>query len=442
MRGSGAERVQGARQRGLSRRLRQAVRRRGALAAVFVGGLALPCLSPAARGAEGAPAPPQVPATAWILVDAADGTRLASVEPASSLAMASTTKLMTAYLALRELPLQRRLVAPPYHPIPGESLLGLEAGERISVRDLLYGLLLPSGNDAAVTLADGVAGSVPAFVGDMNRAAGRLGLGDTRYSNPIGLDQPGNYSSPRDLAKLALDLRRDRLFRRIVDTPSETLRTGTHPRTVVNRNDLVERVPWVNGVKTGYTRDAGNVLVGSGTRKGVTLVSVVMGAATETARDDDTLALLRYGFSLYSRETPVQKGERLATAAVRGRDDSLPLVAARSVQVTARHGQSVRVRIEAPPNVLGPIPRGRRLGAAVVTVDGEVAGRAPLLSRRAALAPASRSLVSRVDDAVPGPRAFVWIAGGGVAAAIVIGIVLALAHRRRHQGQPGQAGAK
>jgi D-alanyl-D-alanine carboxypeptidase (penicillin-binding protein 5/6) len=413
--------------------LRQAVRRLGALAAVSVVGLVLPSLSPATAGAaEGAPAPPQVPATAWILVDAGDGTRLASAEPTSSRPIASTTKLMTAYLALRDLPLQRRLVAPAYHPIPGESLLGLEAGERISVRDLLYGLLLPSGNDAAVTLADGVAGSVPAFVAEMNRAAGRLGLRDTSYANPIGLDQPGNYSSPRDLVKLALDLRRDRLFRRIVDTPQKTLLTGNSPRTVVNRNDLVGRVPWVNGVKTGYTPDADNVLVGSGTRKGVTLLSVVMGAPTETARDDDTLALLRYGFSLYRRETPVQKGETLAGPAVRGRDDSLPLVAARSVQVTARRGQSVQVRVDAPRDVLGPIPRGRRLGAAVVTVDGEVAGRAPLLSKRAALAPASPSLVSRVDDAVPGPRAVVWIAAGGAAVAIVIGIALALANRRRN----------
>ncbi len=409
----------------------QAVRRRFALAAAL--GLALPSLSPAAGGAAGsAPTPPSVPATAWILVDAGDGTRLASLEPTRSLPMASTTKLMTAYLALRELPLQRRLVAPPYHSIPGESLLGLEAGERISVRDLLYGLLLPSGNDAAVTIADGVAGSVPAFVGEMNRAAGRLGLRDTSYANPIGLDEPGNYSSPRDLAKLALDLRRDRLFRRIVDTPRKALRTGSHPRTVVSRNDLLGRVPWVNGVKTGYTSDAGNVLVASGTRKGATLLSVVMGAPTETARDDDTLTLLRYGFSLYRRKTPVQRGERLAAPAVRGRDEALPLVAGRSVQVTARHGQSVRVRIDAPRQVRGPIPRGRRLGVAVVTVDGEVAGRTALLSKRPALAPASPSLLSRVDNAVPGPRAVVWAAAGVAAVAIVIGIVLALSRRRRY----------
>jgi serine-type D-Ala-D-Ala carboxypeptidase (penicillin-binding protein 5/6) len=405
----------------------QAVRRRALAAALL---LALPFVSPGVAGASGAPTPPSVPATAWILVDAGDGARLASSEPTGSLAMASTTKLMTAYLTLHQLPLERRLVAPPYHPIPGESLLGLEAGERISVRDLLYGLLLPSGNDAALTLADGVAGSVGAFVEEMNRAADRLGLRDTSYANPIGLDQPGNYSSPRDLAKLALDLRRDRLFRRIVDTPRKTLRTGSHPRTVVNRNELVERLPWVNGVKTGYTPDAGNVLVASGTRKGATLLSVVMGAPTETARDDDTLTLLRYGFSLYRRTTPVQRGERLAAPAVRGRDEALPLVAGRSVQVTARRGQSVRVRIDAPRQVLGPIPRGRRLGAAIVAVDGEVAGRAALLSKRPALAPASRSFVSRVDDALPGPRAVVW-AAGVAAVAIVIGIALALSQRRR-----------
>jgi serine-type D-Ala-D-Ala carboxypeptidase (penicillin-binding protein 5/6) len=373
-----------------------------------------------------------------LLVDARDGTRLAGRDADTSAAIASTTKLMTAYLALHELPLQRRLVAPPYHPIPGESLLGLEAGERISVRDLLYGLLLPSGNDAAVTLADGVAGSVRAFVGEMNRAANRLGLRDTGYANPIGLDEPGNYSSARDLAKLAMRLRRERLFRRIVDTPRTTLKTGAHPRTIVNHNDLVVTVPWINGVKTGYTLDAGYVLIGSGTRKGVTLLSVVLGAPSIAARDQDTLSLLRYGFSLYRRQTPVRSGEKLAAPAVRGRDATLPLVAARSVHVTARRGQSVRVAVDAPREVQGPIPRGRRLGTGVVTLDGEVVGRVPLLSKRRALPPAGRSLASRVDDAVPGPRAVAWAATVALVLAIVIGIVLALSQRRRDRGQPGQ----
>ncbi len=371
-------------------------------------------------------------------MDARDGARLAGQDAGTSAAVASTTKLMTAYLALRELSLQERLVAPPYHPLPGESLLGLEAQERISVRDLLYGLLLPSGNDAAVALADGVAGSVPAFVVEMNRAAGSLGLRDTSYANPIGLDEPGNYSSPRDLAKLAMRLRRQRLFRRIVDTPRTTLQTGAHPRTIVNHNDLVLKVPWIDGVKTGYTLDAGYVLIGSGTRKGVTLLSVVLGAPSVAARDQDTLSLLRYGFSLYVRQTPVRSGERLAAPAVRGRDQALPLVASRSVRVSARRGQSVRVAVDAPREVEGPIPRGRRLGTGVVTLDGEVVGRVPLLSKRPALPPASSSLASRVDDAVPGPRAVAWVAAAAAVVAIVIGIALVLTRRRRDRGQPGQ----
>src|SRR5436190_8768530 len=269
-------------------------------------------LIPAATAHASSPKPPALEARQWILIDTSDRARLLGHEVSTSNPMASTTKLMTAYLTLHKLPLEKKLTAPPYHPISGESLLGLKAGERMSVRDLLYGLLLPSGNDSAVTLADGVAGSTPAFVGEMNRAARRLGLRGTSFANPVGLDEPGNYSSPLDLAKLALRLRRERVFRRIVDTKRATLKTGAHPRRIVNRNDLVLEVPWINGVKTGYTLDAGHVLVGSGTRKGVTLLSVVMGAPSISARDADTLGLLRYGFSLYRRQTPVSEGETLA----------------------------------------------------------------------------------------------------------------------------------
>ncbi len=346
--------------------------------------------------------------------------------------MASTTKLMTAYLALKRLPLDRRIVAPPYDPIPGESLVGLEAGERMSVRDLLYGLLLPSGNDAAATLATGVAGSTSAFVSEMNGAAGRLGLSQTSYANPIGLDEPGNYSSPADLATLALDLRRERLFRRIVDTPRATLRTGAHPRTVVNRNDLVLDVPWVNGVKTGYTPDAGYVLVGSGTRKGVTLLSVVMGAPSVPARDDDTLALLRYGFSLYHRRTPVERGETLAHAQVTNGERGLALVARDDITATARRDQRVHVGVEAPDAIPAPVRRGRRIGQATLTVDGRPAGRVPLLARYSVGVAGADSLPSRLDDALPGPRAVVWALALAVTATLVAGVGALVARRRAH----------
>jgi len=381
--------------------------------------------------AQAQPTPPSIDAAAWILVDAGDRTRLAAHHPAQSRAMASTTKLMTAYLAIRKLPLDRRLVAPPYHPILGESLLGLEPGERISVRDLLYGLLLPSGNDAAVTLADGVAGSIPAFVAEMNEAARRLGLHDTSYANPIGLDDPGEFSSPRDLAKLALRLRRDALFRRIVDTGSTTLHTGAQPRTIANRNDLIMRVPWMNGVKTGYTPDAGNVLVGSGTREGVTLLSVVMGEPSEATRDDDTLALLRYGFSRYRRETPLERGERVAAASVPNADRDLPLVAARSLRVSVRRDQRAEVSVDAPDSVLAPVKRGEQIGRATVAVEGQVIGSSPLLAGRSLVPASGRSLVARADDALPGSRGIVWVVGGCLVAAIVIGIALVVARPRR-----------
>src|SRR5204863_1649390 len=130
-----------------------------------------------------------------------------------SLPIASTTKLMTAYLALKDLKPNQMIAAPTYHPeASAEIELGLRPGERMRVRDLLYGLLLPSAADAAETLAVGVSGSAPAFVAAMNRAAQQLGLTETHYANPVGLDDPDNYSSPHDLVTLASILLRNRLF--------------------------------------------------------------------------------------------------------------------------------------------------------------------------------------------------------------------------------------
>jgi D-alanyl-D-alanine carboxypeptidase (penicillin-binding protein 5/6) len=377
-----------------------------------------------AHAAAAKPPPPDLSAQAWILIDAGDRTRLAARDPDASRAMASTTKLMTAYLALHRLPLRKLVTAPPYHPIPGESLLGLEAGERMTVRDLLYGLLLPSGNDAAETLADGVAGSTPAFVAEMNRAARRLGLDETSYANPIGLDDPGNYSSPRDLADLALILRHDELFRRIVNTASITLHTGDHPRTIENHNDLVLSHPWINGVKTGYTPDAGNVLVASGTRKGVTLLSVVMGAPSIAARDSDTLALLDYGFSLYRKQAAVRPGEKLGSAQVPNADTRVALTARGGITATVRRGQTIDVSLHAPNSIEAPIHRGDRLGVATATLAGEPVGRVPVVAARG-VKPAGGSVVADVDDAIPGPRIVVWLIGAAlVAVAVLIGTAL------------------
>lgn len=399
----------------------------GRLRRALLASLATLALIPAATAHASSPKPPHLSARQWILIDTSDRARLLGHEVTTSNAMASTTKLMTADLALRKLPLDRMLTAPPYHPIAGESLLGLQAGERMSVHDLLYGLLLPSGNDAAVTLADGVAGSEGAFVAQMNREARKLGLDDTSYANPIGLDAPTNYTSPRDLADLTLALRHDGLFRRIVDTPHTTLETGNQPRTITNRNTILLSHPWVNGVKTGYTPEAGNVLVATGTQKGVTLLSVVMGEPTEASRDSDSLALLEYGFSLYRRTDAVRRGERVGSAGVPNADARIPLVAAKTVEATVRNTQNVDVALKAPTAVEAPIRRGERLGTATVTVDGKPVGTVAAIAARR-VEPAGSGVVASVDDAIPGPRVVVWLLVVAAAASVIL-IAAALVRR-------------
>ena len=225
------------------------------------------------------------------------------------LPIASTTKLMTAYVAMRELPLDRIVRAAPYSPIYGESLLELRPGQRVSVRDLLYGLILRSGNDAAYDLGLAAAGSESAFVRQMNQRAAALGLADTHYANPIGLDQAGNYSSALDLTALARRLLREPSFAKIADSRSALLRSLRPPRRIETINDFLLAVPWATGVKTGHTFDADYVLVGAGRRKGVELISAVLGTWTESERDEETARLLEYGFSKYRKRVPVHAGQ-------------------------------------------------------------------------------------------------------------------------------------
>ena len=271
------------------------------------------------EGGAKTPAPPQIPAAAWLLVDARDGSELAGSKQTRTLPIASTTKLMTAYVVLEELDLDEKITAPGYDALPAESVLGLQEGEKLSVRDLLTAMMLPSANDAAYALAEGAAGSVPAFVDRMNEEAARLGLDDTSYTTPIGLDDPGNGSSARDLATLAGELMKDKRFREIVSQTQATLETGAMPRTVTTRNTLMFSDPSVNGIKTGHTLGAGYVLVASAERGGIPLISVVLGAAGEAERDSASEQLLDFGFSLYQPRVAVKRGGARVCAGHRGR---------------------------------------------------------------------------------------------------------------------------
>jgi D-alanyl-D-alanine carboxypeptidase (penicillin-binding protein 5/6) len=370
--------------------------------------MALLCAALSCAGASAAQRPPAVEAGAWTLIDARSGDLLASHAAAERRPVASTTKLMTAYVALQELPLNRIVRAAPYDAIYGESLLELRPGERVSVRDLLYGLLLRSGNDAAEDLALAAAGSQARFVAQMNRRAAALGLSDTHYANPIGLDQRGNFSTASDLAALTRRLRQDPVFRKIVDTREAVLRSLHPPRRIENSNDLLWMVPWATGVKTGHTFDAGYVLVASGRRKGVELISVTLGVPTEEARYEANRELLEYGFSQYQRRLPIRAGESLAEPAIRYAGGELPLRAARSLAVGLRRGQGLQVRVRTPDEVEGPIRRGAALGTATVLVEGRPAG---TVSLRAARAIPEASTFDRVRSFVETNATLLVLAG-------------------------------
>jgi D-alanyl-D-alanine carboxypeptidase (penicillin-binding protein 5/6) len=315
---------------------------------------------------------PALTASEAILVDARDGHVLYRTAPDRRAPIASTTKLMTALVSREELPLGRRLRAGVYHAAPAESQIDLRPGERMSVADLLRAMMLESANDAAETLARGAAGSVRGFVRLMNRKADELGLRQTHYANPVGLDEAGNYSSARDLSRLARVVLKNSFLAETVAMPRARLLTGAHERVVANRNLLVGSVPWVDGVKTGHTFDAGYVLVGAGKRKGAKLVSVVLGTPSESARDNDTLHLLEYGFRFYRRVHVLRRQVAVARPKVAFFGSRhVALRPAHGFNFALRRGQRLRTSIAAPTTLHGPIDRGARVGTVTVLVNGK-----------------------------------------------------------------------
>ena len=355
--------------------------------------LAVPC----AQAQSPAGAPRLQGAKAAIVMEASTGDVLLARDADQPRQIASTTKLMTVLVALQRTDLDDIFSATGYDPLPIESQIGLRVGERMSVRDLLRATLLPSANDAAAAIAVGTMGSTQAFVAEMNRRAKALGLRNTSFANPIGLDDESNYSSARDLAKLAIELRRNAFFRRTVDLPSAVLRSGLRKRTVINRNALVRRIDAVDGIKTGRTNRAGYVLVGSATRDGVTVISVVLGEPTERARDADSLALLRYGLSRYDARTVMPEGRVLGRVGLRYRgEESVDVIAGTTVRRVLRTGARTRVAISGLPNeVDGPLPRGTRVATATIRRGDEVLARVPVVTARPV---AEAGVGDRLDD--------------------------------------------
>jgi D-alanyl-D-alanine carboxypeptidase (penicillin-binding protein 5/6) len=382
------------------------------------------------RPKQPTPGPP-VEARSWGLIDGRTGEVLISHAGDKRLPIASTTKLMTAYVAMKEMPLGRIVRAARYEAEYGESLMGLRTGQRISVRDLLYGLILRSGNDAANTLALRAAGSVPGFVEQMNRYAAALGLSNTHYANPVGLDQKGNYSSARDLMTLTEHLLREPAFAKIADSREAELTSVRPKRQIESINELLEDAPWVTGVKTGHTWGAAYVLVGSGRKDGTELISVAIGAPSDEARFADNLELLEWGFRQYRQKHAVRRGQALAEPSIRYSGGTLPLRAARPIVVGLRKGQRLEIDVEAPPQVTGPIRRGAKLGRANVFVGGSAAGSVAL---RAGRAIPKASFVDRARDFLGNN----WIPiAAAICAILILGMLLMLRRsRRRNRGAP------
>ncbi|MCA1682701.1 MAG: hypothetical protein LC685_01665, partial [Actinobacteria bacterium] len=188
------------------------------------------------------------------------------------------------------------------------------------------------------------------------------------------------HSSARDLVTLADKLLENPLFAKAADSSTATLNTGDHPRQIDTRNLLLDSYPFVTGIKTGHTIDAGYVLVGSGEKNGTTLISAVLGTPSEGARDADTIKLLRYGFSLYKSSTPVRAGSTLSGPELDYDRGKLDLEATRSVQVSTRENQRVDTEVDIPGQLQGAVEKGRPIGEVRVTVDGRVAGSSPLVA--------------------------------------------------------------
>jgi D-alanyl-D-alanine carboxypeptidase (penicillin-binding protein 5/6) len=346
-----------------------------------VAALAVALVLPVPAAAAPPPRPDLSRPASAILIDAADGTVMLQKNAGRRRPIASTTKLMTALLTLEEAKPGDVFRAPVYDAGPAESKIGLRAGERMRVEDLLNALLLESANDAAATLAVGVAGSRPAFVRQMNAKAAELGLRDTSYANPVGLDDPDNYSSAHDLATLARRLLRNRTFSSVVRKTGAVLDSGARRRVIANRNDLVGRVPGVDGVKTGHTRTAGYVLVGSASgRLGARVISVVLGDPSEAARDADTVALLRYGLAQFKRAKPLDTDRTVSTTPIAHRDGRAKLVPAGDLLLTVRRGETVTKTVKAPDELHGELPAGERVGTVTVRRGREVVKRVPLVT--------------------------------------------------------------
>ena len=322
----------------------------------------------------------RITAKAYALIEANSGRLLAGAQEHNRLPMASTTKIMTALLIIESgEDLDREIAVPPEAAGTEGSSMHLGAGERISLRDLLYGLMMVSGNDAAVALAVHFSGSVDAFADRMNAHAAALGCTDTHFVNPNGLHDPDHYTSAFDLCRIAAAAMAHPFFRELVSTQRYTATTGDRPRTFHTKNKVLTQIDGGCGVKTGFTKKAGRCLCFAAERQGMLLIGAVLNAPDMW---NDAKKLLDRGFSDYELHTFLTSNETVGTVPVTGSEKkALPVAAKEGILYPVRRdGQDeTALDIRLIPGLIAPVEAGAQAGEAVLTVNGESVKAVPLI---------------------------------------------------------------
>jgi D-alanyl-D-alanine carboxypeptidase (penicillin-binding protein 5/6) len=349
----------------------------------------LACLAVLSAAAAVA-APPRVTARAYLVENAGTGEVLAAENAREAVPIASITKLMTVLVVLEHKRLKDVVAVDPRAAAVGESSLGLRAGDRYTVADLVRGALVQSANDAADALALSVAPDFPSFARLMNEKARALGLADTHFVRPDGLDAPGHVSSARDVTNLARAAMRIRFVRDTVRLRTATLGNG---RTVHTWNDLLATVPHLIGVKTGHTGGAGWSQVAAVRGRGVTIYATLLGSPTRSERNGDLAELLAWGLAQY-RVVPAIRDDRVyANVELPYGKQPLELRADRPLLAVARVKRPLTERVVATQAVALPVRKGQVLGRVEVWAGKRLVGRRDLVASRTVNKPGAASRV-------------------------------------------------
>ncbi len=348
------------------------------------------------------PAPPQISATAYLLIDANSGRVLAEKNADQRLPPASITKLMTSYIVSSEmergaLNLQDKVRISVNAWKKGGSKMFVREGTAVTVEDLQKGMIVQSGNDATIALAEHIAGSESAFADVMNQQAALLGLTNTQYRNATGWPDPEHYSTPRDIATLAQALIND--FPESYKIYSERY-FNYNGINQPNRNKLLFRDKTVDGVKTGHTEEAGYCLVASSQKEGMRLISVVMGTRSDEVRAAESQKLLSYGFRYFHTHKLYAKDQRVSSARLwKGERDSIDLGVSEAIYLTVPRGseQDLAAVASVDEVIEAPVNQGQALGVVVVSLNDETLLSVPLVAL-STVEPAG--VFKRIKDAV------------------------------------------